>query len=137
MENLKLIYVLSIGLNWKNENLYEFIFSDTIENIDGEDWDSYPAGGNPLPPYKELIKCVGRLATDLKFDVVQNSDTFNMYDAVDGIVALAWEDISGYDEYPESRINFKFGDEYKTVKDILYSKDLMLELKEVKNVNKK
>jgi hypothetical protein len=133
MENLKLIYVLPVGENWKGEFIYEFLFSDDIRNVDGEDWDVYPASNKPSPPYKDLIKCVGRLVSDFKFDVIQESDTFAVWDAVDDIVALAWENLDDYDEYPENRMCFKFGEAIDSVKDKLYSKDLILKLKNIKN----
>jgi hypothetical protein len=133
MSDLQLIYVLPVGKNWKEEYIYEFIFSDDISNVDGEDWDSYPASGKPSAPHKSLIKAVGKLTSEMIFDVVQNSDTFAVYDAVDGVIALAWENIDDYDQYPESRICFRFGDDIKKVKDTLYSKDITLEIKEIKN----
>lgn len=133
MKDLKLIYVLQVGENWKGENIYEFLFSDTLENIDGDDWDVYPASGKPSPPYKSMIKGVGKLVTTFKFDVIQESDSFCVFDAVDGIIALAWENIDDYSEYPDSRISFKFGEAFESVKDTLYSKDLILEFNEIKN----
>lgn len=131
-KELYLVYVNFLGSDWKDELVYEFIFSDTLENIDGEDWDIYPANGLPSPPKKSLIKAVGVLTSDIKFDVIQNSTLFSVWDAVDDIIALAWEDISKYDEYPERRLRFKFGQTIKSVEDSLYEKDLVLDYK-VKN----
>jgi hypothetical protein len=59
--------------------------------------------------------------------LVQQSDTFSVWDAVDGVIALGWENIDEYDEYPEIRLWFKFGEEIKTVNDKLYEKDIVLE----------
>lgn len=132
-----LIYVNVLGSDWENENIYEFIFSDTKENIDGEDWDLYPASGQPSPPRKDLVKAVGVLTSKLKLETVQNSDTFAVWDAVDDIIALAWEDISDYEEYPNSRLRFKFGQTIKSVEDSLYEKDFVLEYKIKKNELKK
>jgi len=131
-DGLFLIYVNVLGSDWKEEQIYEFIFSDTIENVDGEDWDLYPASGQPSPPRKDLIRAVGVLTSKLKLDTVQNSDTFAVWDSIDGIIALAWEDISEYEEYPEQRLKFKFGEPIKSVEDTLYEKDFVLEYK-VKN----
>lgn len=128
-EGLFLIYVNVLGSDWKEEHNYEFIFSDTIENVDGEDWDLYPASGQPSPPRKDLIKAVGVLTSKLKLDTVQNSDTFAVWDSIDGIIALAWEDISEYEVYPERRLRFKFGQPIKSVEDTLYEKDFVLEYK--------
>lgn len=121
-----LIYVNKVGTNYKFEHLYEFIFSDDTDNIDGEDWDVFPASGRPSPPNKHFIKLVGRLESELKLDVVQDSSMFAVWDAVDGVIALAWENIDAYDSYPDKRICFTFGEELKSVKDKLYEKDLIL-----------
>ena len=45
---------------------------------------------------------------------------------VDGVIAMAWENMEGYDEYPESRLHFSFGEEKQSVEDKLYEKDLVL-----------
>jgi len=103
---MKLIFIRYIGEDFNGKHIYEFIFTDNIEGVDGEGWDAYPASGNPEPPEKGYISKVGRFETDeFKLVLIQNSDTFAVWDAVDGVVALAWEDITeGYDEYPDNRI---------------------------------
>jgi hypothetical protein len=64
---------------------------------------------------------------------IQDSDTFSVWDSVDGVVAMAWEDITEYDEYPENRLKFFFGDDLKSVNDKLYAKDIIIEWKYKKN----
>jgi hypothetical protein len=49
-----------------------------------------------------------------------------MWDAVDGIVAMAWENMEGYDEYPDKRLYFSFGEEISSVEDKLYEKDMVI-----------
>jgi hypothetical protein len=127
MKDLFLIYVNKIGKDYKENYLYEFIFSDTTENIDGDDWDTFPASGRPSAPHDHFIKKVGRLESEIKFDVVQDSDTFAVWDAVDEVIALAWENINAYDSYPEKRICFKFGEPMDVVESKLYEKDLILQ----------
>lgn len=127
MNELFLIYINMVGKDYKGNLLYEFIFSDTLENVDGEEWDTYPASGRPEPPHDNFIKKVGRLESELKLDVIQNSDTFAVWDAVDGVIALAWENINAYESYPEKRLCFKFGEPIKDVADKLYENDLILE----------
>lgn len=126
MKDLYLIYVNHVGKNYKGNHIYEFLFSDTTSGIDGEDWDTFPASGRPEPPHEIFIKYVGKLDSNLKLDVVQNSDTFAVWDAIDGVIALAWENVNAYDSYPEHRLCFKFGESVKEVEDKLYEKDLIL-----------
>ena len=88
------------------------------------------------PPNDNFIKKVGRLESELKLDVIQNSDTFAVWDAVDGVIALAWENINAYDSYPERRLCFKFGEPIKEVESKLYENDLILQYN-TKNNEKK
>lgn len=125
-----LVYINKVGTNYRFEDLYEFIFSDTTNNIDGEDWDVFPASGRPSPPSKQFIKLVGRLESKLKLDVVQNSTVFAVWDAVDGVIALAWENIDAYESYPDKRLCFTFGENLESVKNKLYEKDLILKFKD-------
>jgi len=126
MKELFLIYVNMVGKDYKGNYIYEFIFSDTTKNIDGDEWDTFPASGRPEAPYEHFIKKVGRLESELKLDVIQNSDTFAVWDAIDGVIALAWENINAYDSYPDKRLCFKFGEPLKDVEGKLYEKDIIL-----------
>jgi len=129
MKDLFLIYINVVGKDYTGNFIYEFILSDTIEDIDGEEWDTFPASGRPAPPHVNFIKKVGRLETEIQLDVIQNSDTFAVWDAVDGVIALAWEYINAYDSYPEKRLCFKFGEPIEEVEAKLYEKDLILDYK--------
>jgi hypothetical protein len=133
MKDLFLIYVNMVGKDYKNNHIYEFIFSDSIKNIDGEDWDATPASGRPSAPHDNFIKKVGRLESQLILDVIQNSDTFAVWDAIDGVLALAWENIDAYQTYPDKRLCFKFGEPFEEVEEKLYEKDLILNYKTQKH----
>ena len=118
-----LIYVNGLGPNYKGDNLYEFIFSDSLD-VWGDSWESRPANGYPSPPELHHIKKVGVLRnTDVKLELIQNSDFFSMEDAIDDVVALAWEtDEDGN----HKRMVFRFGQTQEEINDILYSRDLIL-----------
>jgi hypothetical protein len=123
-----LIYVNKLGQNYKGENLYEFIFSENLESIWGESWDSKPANGYPSPPDLELVSKVGLLKNVLDFEVLQNSDIFSMIDGMDDVIALAWENESenvNFDK--QKRLVFRFGDKIEDVKNKLYERDIVLE----------
>lgn len=133
MGELFLIYINMIGKDYKSNYIYEFIFSDTTKDIDGEEWDTFPASGRPHAPHDNFIKKVGKLESELKLDVIQNSDTFAVWDALDGVIALAWENINAYDAYPEHRLCFKFGETISEVESKLYEKDLILKYNKQKH----
>jgi hypothetical protein len=91
---LKLIFILKIGYNSKDEGLFEFIFSNDDQNIDVEGWcwDMSPACDNALPPTEEYSDAVISLKT-------KSFDLFCLHEAVDreymhgyhNIHALAYE----------------------------------------------
>jgi hypothetical protein len=119
-----LIYVNGLGPNYKGDNLYEFIFSDSLE-VWGESWESKPCNGYPSPPELQYIKRVGVLRnTDVKLELIQNSDFFSMIDSMDDVVALAWEQ----DETEgQKRLVFRFGCSEDEIKNKLNERDLVLE----------
>ena len=119
-----LIYVNGLGPNYKGDNLYEFIFSDTLK-VWGEYWENKPCNQYPQPPELKYIKKVGVLRnTDVDLELIQNSDFFSMVDAIDDVVALAWEP----DEYEtKKRMVLRYGTPEQKIKDILYERDLILE----------
>lgn len=126
-----LIYVNKLGSNYKGENLYEFIFSDSIENIWGESWDSKPANGYPSPPDIEFVTKVGMLKNTLDLEVLQNSDIFSMIDGMDDVIALAWENESENINFDtKKRLVFRFGESLETVKNKLYERDIVLEFEQ-------
>jgi hypothetical protein len=125
---MKLLFINELGPNYKQENIYEFIFGETTEEMWGEDWDAEPAHGKPGPPELQHIKEVGILNnTNIKLDLVQNSDYFSMEHALDNVVALGWETYEDeYDNGDEERLVFHFGDKIEEVKDKLYARDIVL-----------
>jgi hypothetical protein len=125
---MNLIYINELGPNFRGDNIYEFIFSD-IDDSYGEDWDLEPAAGRPQPPKIEFIKKVGILKNlEMSLDLVQNSDFFCVYDAVDGVISLGWEK-SDSDEitvYKKKRLVFQYGEALESVENKLYERDIVL-----------
>jgi len=123
-----LIYINGLGPNYKGDNIYEFIFSDTLE-VFGENWESKPANGYPLPPDIEYVKKVGTLVNeDVEFDLVQNSDVFSIIDSMDSVIALGWEKENDDKDFSLiKRLVFQFGEDEKSVKDKLYERDIVLQ----------
>jgi hypothetical protein len=123
-----LLYIHYVGQNWRGENVYQFLFTDNLEDADGEDWDAIPAAGKPLPPNKDFVVDSGLLVTDLKFELLQNSTERTYWDGVDKLIALGSEDMTDYEDYPEKRLGFMFGETIKSVTDALYAHDLTLKM---------
>jgi hypothetical protein len=144
--DLKLIFVLKIGYNFKGEGLYEFIFSKNPENIDVEGWcwDISPACDNALTPTEKYIDKVYSLKT-------RTFDLFCLHEATDReymqgyhtIHALAYEidkqisdtNNSKYSDYEKMFENedddlpllvFHYGMSLEKVKEILSTRKFIL-----------
>jgi hypothetical protein len=129
---MKLIYINEIGLDFKGQKQYEFIFSLSTE-IDIEDWFVIPASAatQSKSPDIEYVDLVGLLKnTDLKLELIQDSDYFGVIDAVDGIIALAWEKFDFDSEF--ERLTFKFGESLESVSKKLRQRDFQLLKEEIK-----
>ncbi len=124
----RLIYINGMGPNFRGDNIYEFIFSDTLE-VFGENWESKPANGYPLPPDMEYIKKVGTLVhEEIVFELVQDSDVFSIIDSMDNVIALGWEkETNEIDFSLVKRLVFQFGDTEEDVKNKLYERDIILQ----------
>jgi hypothetical protein len=124
----KLIYINGMGPNYKGQNIYEFIFSNTLE-VWGENWDSKPANGYPNPPDYEYVTKVGTLINDdITLELIQDSDVFSVIDSMDGVIAMGWEKESGEVDFSlVKRLVFRFGDTEDEIKDKLYERDIVLE----------
>ena len=64
----------------------------------------------------------------MSLDLVQNSDFFCVYDAVDGVISLGWEK-SDSDEitvYKKKRLVFQYGEALESVENKLYERDIVL-----------
>ncbi len=123
-----LVYVNELGPNYKGDNIYEFIFSD-LDDVWGDDWDAEPASGKPLPPEINYVKKVGSLKnSEMEFNLIQNSDFFGMYDAIDGVISLAWENSDCDDVliHKRKRLVFQYGESVESVENKLYERDIVL-----------
>jgi|TARA_B100001758_G_C18405856_1_gene612012 hypothetical protein len=130
---MKLLFINELGPNYKNENTYEFIFGENVEEIWGDEWDAKPSHGKPGPPEIQYIESVGVLKTDkIILDLVQNSDYFGMEHALDGVIALGWETYEdSYTDGEEERLVFHFTDSLQKVKDKLYARDIILKFDKI------
>jgi hypothetical protein len=95
----------------------------------GEEWDAEPAAGKPSPPDVNFIKKVGVLKnSEIQLELIQNSDFFGLYDAIDGVISLAWEN-SNSDEiliHKRKRLVFQYNESLESIEDKLYERDIVL-----------
>jgi hypothetical protein len=136
---MRLVYVNELGPNFKGNYVYEFIFSSN-KDVWGEEWESSPATRKPQPPDIKYIEKVGVFSKEnIEFELVQNSDYFSFIDAIDDVIALAWEKESEEDIEVsiDKRLVFRFGETLESVNDKLYARDLILNDEEKTTIESK
>ena len=130
-----LIYINRIGTTFKGEHIFEFLFSNSVDWEWDESWyeSSVMTDTRELSPNESIIKVVGTLKTDeFDLELVQEDGVRDIYNAVEGIIALGWEKLEEDEEIPERRRVFNFGDTKESVDEQLYEYDLVLKYKENK-----
>ncbi len=76
---------------------------------------------------EEYIYEIHIVKMKIKLDLIQNNCCFSISDCYDGVIALAWENMDDYDEYPEEgRIFFRFGETLEEVEDKLAIKNVLM-----------
>ena len=130
-----LIYINRIGTTYKGEHIFEFLFSSSVEWEWDESWyeSSVMTDTRESSPDESIVKIVGTLKTDeFNLELVQEDGVRDIYNAVEGIIALGWEKLEEDEEIPEKRRVFNFGDTKESVDEQLYEYDLALKYKENK-----
>ncbi len=127
-KELALGFVNLVGQEEDGNYRYEFIFTDNPDEFWGEDFENKPCSlMNNLMPSEEYKTETHIVKTKLVFDLIQNNGCFGMQDCMDGIVAVAWENIDDYDEYPEDgRLFFMFGESLEEVERKLAMKNILM-----------
>lgn len=122
--NLKLIYIHNLGLNSENKFQYNFYFIDEELSLCNDNWKEDIAGlFNDKYIPDENCK-IYTLITNIPLALITDNLCLGMKHAIDGIIALAWEDISDYEEYPEEgRLFFYYGDSFEKVIELLNNKN--------------
>lgn len=114
-EKLKLCFVKFIGVDLNGLYQYEFLFSDKIDEVWGENFEIMPAGlCHDLTPNQEDYCAVKNISMDVKLQLVQNSCCFSLQDCMDGIISLAY----GYKD-DKIVINLKYGETLENVENKL------------------
>ena len=127
-EEVKLGFIKLIGEELDGYYRYEFIFTDNIDEFWGEGFEYKPCClVNNLTPNDEYMTEIHIVKMKIKLDLIQNSCCFGFQDCTDGIIALAWENMDSYDEYPDDgRIFFRFGETLEEVENKLAIKNVVM-----------
>lgn len=124
-DKLKLVYVKPIANSLDKQNYeYDFLFSETPDVVWGIDWqDNAPVLCGDISPDPSTYNLVKRVKLKYELKVIQENSCYSMEYAINGSVALAWLDLDGFDEYPEHRLVFHFGDSFLKTESELFKVD--------------
>jgi len=127
--NIYLLFVRLVGEENDGYYRYEFLFTDNPDEAWGENFEFKPCClVNNLMPSDEYITEIHIVKTKIKLDLIQNNCCFGMQDALDGIVAIAYESLDDYETYPEDgRLIFMFGETFNEVERKLALKNILIE----------
>ena len=112
-----LCFIKLIGENI-NGNEYEFYFTKNLEDFFGEDFAIKPCllvnNLNPFDDSYDLIKRI-TLNNNIKLDLASRDSSHSFQDCIDGVIAIAAQNIDE-GEYPEiGRLILYFGEDYDSV----------------------
>nr|DAW74841.1 MAG TPA: hypothetical protein [Ackermannviridae sp.] len=125
--NLSVIYVQKIGQDNDGNYVYEFLISEDPDSVWVENWNEVPVCNEAdTRPSQDDYDYVKELRTDIKLTLGQDNCCVSFMDIKDNIAALAYEDISGYEEYPEPRLVIQYGDSLDYVEEMLAKRDLYM-----------
>lgn len=108
MENaldlLRVVYIHFEGETSDGLNVYHFLLTETPEDVFAEGWGEIPAcniqSSLMLPP-DDQYSFIKEWKTNIKLNLAQNNCCCSFQDCRDDCVALAYENIDEYEEYPE------------------------------------
>lgn len=128
LDELKLGFVRLLGKDVSEYYNYELVMTNNINDFWGEGFEYKPAGlSNSLSPDEKYVDKVIRFKSFIKLDLIQDSGSFSMQDAMDGIVAIAWENLDEAEVYPEEgRLVLQFGEDYDVLERKLAMKHILI-----------
>lgn len=118
--NIKLIYIHNLGLNAENKFHYNFYFIPNSMELCNENWQEDNVGLFNERYITDENTITYSLISQIPLALITNNLCLGMKHAIDGVVALGWEDISDYEEYPdEGRLVLYYGMSLEEVNELL------------------
>ena len=125
--NLYVVYVQEVGKDNDGNYVYEFLISEDPDSIWMDSWNEIPVcNETDVKPSQDYYDYVKELRTDIKLSLGQNNCCVSFMDIKDNIAAIAYEDLSEAEEYPEPRIVILYGDSLDEVEEMLAKRNLVM-----------
>ena len=125
--NLYVVYVQEVGKDNDGNYVYEFLISEDPDSIWMDSWNEIPVcNETDVKPSQDYYDYVKELRTDIKLSLGQNNCCVSFMDIKDNIAALAYEDLSEAEEYPDPRIVILYGDPLDEVEEMFAKRNLYM-----------
>ena len=125
--NLYVVYVQEVGKDNDGNYVYEFLISEDPDSVWMDSWNEIPVcNETDVKPSQDYYDYVKELRTDIKLSLGQNNCCVSFMDIKDNIAAIAYEDLSEAEEYPEPRIVILYGDSLDEVEEMLAKRNLVM-----------
>lgn len=124
--NMFVVYIMFLGQGADGRNIYQMLLSDSPDDVWGEQWGEKPAClCRDLAINESMYSFIKEFKTDISLTLGQDNCCGSLQDMKDGCFAMAYENIDGYEEYPEPlRLVFKYGEPVEEVEDKLRKRDI-------------
>lgn len=122
LKDVYLCFIRYIGEENDGLKRYEFIFTDNIDEVFGENFEYKPAClVNDLMVDEQYVTEVHVVKTKIKLDLIQDNCCFSISDSYDGIVSIAWSK-----DIDNCNLFFCFGEDFESVEKKLANYSLLL-----------
>ena len=123
-DELRVVYIDRVGKDVDGNNIFHFLCAFDISDVWCEEWSEKPACNcRHLQPEGQYDR-VFEVKTTVDFVLGQENCCCSYQDICDGCVSMAYENIDTYEEYPDFRIDFNYGDLLCDIEDLLSKKDI-------------
>lgn len=123
-DKLLLGFIKYVGDEDNGYHIYEFIFTDNIDEFWGENFEYSPCCMiNDLVPNEEYITETKIVKSPFEMNLIQDSCCFGFQDCADGICSIGY----AYDDSDNLFLNFKFGDDIISTEEQLAHKGIIFE----------
>ena len=119
-------FIHKLGEDSKGNTILELYLNKNIDDVDHPRWNDSLSCHKSEPP--TLHDGIIILSTNLLLTVMTDYDSsdlytsFTMYDCIDGIIALCWENDMDIDD--DIRFVIRFGDSYDKIKELCHKKNV-------------
>lgn len=120
-------FIHKLGSDSKGNTLIEVMLNKNIDAVDHPEWNDSLSCYKSPPPLNDgsiIISTALDLTVITNYDSCDYASFFTMYDCIDGIIALCWE--NDPDDFEDTRFVVRFGDSYDKLKAMCEKRNIVI-----------